>query len=74
MILFAMKQTKTQEKTNKQQKDIIWELITQERKIKDKITEDSALNQNTQRTTDLSKSIASNETSKKIKQIKGTRK
>lgn len=74
MILFAMKQTKTQEKMNKQQKDIIWELITQERKIKDKITEDSALNQNTQRTTDLSKSIASNETSKKIKQIKGTRK
>lgn len=44
------------------------------RKIKDKITEDSTLNQNTQRTIDLSKSVASNETSKKIKQIKGTRK
>lgn len=45
-----MKQTKTQEKMNEQQKDIKWELITQERKIKDKITEDSAQNQNTQRT------------------------
>lgn len=72
MFLFAMKQTKLKKDEQTIERHKMGTHNT--RKIKDKITEDSTLNQNTQRTTDLSKSVASNETSKKIKQIKGTRK